>query len=217
MAFTDIKALRKEMHNKEIAVFSKRYTFNGVNCYIAFCLLTDEENELDKYRFAILRLRFIKQTDFEDYIECTANSSGLDIKYGPLRRFFNIPYNPDGCGEWYDELVADIGNQIDSRIPVQDNILKNVDIDTVSRHEGRDPNRTFRSHLMRHKVDENGEGKCRTEYNAQLAALKFPHLYDIYKSDKHVSFAFTDDQTKEVDEQTAYDRFIQLENTRNNR
>lgn len=214
MAFTDLKKLRDNMKDNEIAVFSTTYSYNRVNCYIAFCLLTSEDRKKDKYKYSLLRIRLIKQDDFDDYIDCPANSNGLSVKYGELRRFFNIEYCVNGAGEWYYALIKNIGNIINSNIPNQTERLKNVSIDTVCRHENRDPNRTYRSHLLRHSVDANGNGKCRTEYNAQLASLKFPNLYEVYRTDKHVSFAFTDKPEEEVSEKEAYDRFIILENSR---
>ena len=114
MAFTELRELRENMKNNEIAVFSTTYTYNNVNCYIAFCLLTSEDKEREKYKYALLRIRLIKQNNFDDYIDCPANSNGLSVKYGELRRFFNIKYCAEGAGEWYNTLIENIGNIIDS-------------------------------------------------------------------------------------------------------
>lgn len=214
MAFTDLKELRKNMEKNEIAVFSTAYAYNNTNCYIAFCLLTSEDKEKEKYKYALLRIRLIKQDNLDEYIDCPANSSGLSVKYGELRRFFNIEYCLEGTGKWYDDLIINIGNIITPNIPNQTERLEGININTVCRHENRDPNRIYRSHLLRHSIDKNGEGKCRTEYNSQLASFKFPHLYEIYRNDKHVSFAFTDNPDEEVSEQDAYNKFITLENKR---
>ena len=214
MAFSDLIDLRKNMELNEIAVFSTKYSYNNVDCYIAYCLLTQEDKLLEKYHYAILRMRFIHCNDLENYIDCPANSRGIDVKYGKLRRFFNIKYDPNGTGEWYNKLIADIGKSISPYIPQQTDELNKTSINTVCQHENRDPNRIYRSHLLRHHVDDNGNGKCRTEYNSQLAAFRFPSLYKHYRNDKHVSFAFTDDINKEVTEQEAYDKFIDLEQKR---
>ena len=138
----------------------------------------------------------------------------ISVKYGELRRFFNIEYCINGANEWYYNLMENIGNVINPNIPNQTENLKNVSIDTICRHENRISNRTYRSHLLRHSVDASGNEKYRTEYNAQLASFKFPHLYKIYHMDKHVSFAFTDKPEEEVSEQEAYEKFIILENNR---
>lgn len=213
MAFTDLKELKKNMINNEIAVFSVTYTYNKVNCYIAFCLLTSEDRQKDKYKYSLMRIRSIKQDNFDNYIDCPANSN-ISVKYGELRRFFNIEYCINSANEWYYNLMENIGNVINPNILNQTENLKNVSIDTICRHENRISNQTYRSHLLRHSVDASGNGKCRTEYNAQLASFKFPHLYEIYRMDKHVSFAFTDKPEEEVSEQEAYEKFIILENNR---
>lgn len=215
MAFADLRQLRDNMVTKEIAVFSTTYSYNHVDCYIAYCLLTSDDREHAKYQYALLRMRFIKRDNFDEYIDCPANSVRMDVGRGELRRFFNIEYDPNGTDRWYDALISDIGSTIKPVIPIQDIELSNVSIDAVCRHENRNPNRIYRSHLLRHSVDNNGNGKCRTEYNAQLAALKFPKLYKLYSNDKHVSFAFTDRQEEEVTEQQAYERFIRVEQGRN--
>lgn len=214
MAFENLRKLRDSMITNQIAVFSINYSYNNVNCYIAYCLLTSDDKKLNKYKYALMRMRFIKQGNFDEYIDCPANSNGISVKYGELRRFFNIQYDVNGAMEWYNALINDIGNTIELDIPIQTNELRNVSIDTVCKHENRDPNRIYRSHLLRHSVDDNGEGKCRTEYNSQLAALKFPWLYNLYRTDKHVSFAFTDNAEQEVTEQEAYEKFILLEQNR---
>lgn len=214
MAFTDLRKLRENMENHEIAVFSVKYTYNKVNCYIAYCLLTSDDKKNEKYKYALMRMRLIKQDNFDEYIDCPVNAKGIHIKYGELRRFFNIEFDINGAGEWYNALISDIENTIKPEIPEQTHELNDVSIDTVCRHENRNPNRIYRSHLLRHSVDDAGNGKCRTEYNAQLASLKFPKLYDLYCTDKHVRFAFTDKPEEEVSEQEAYDNFIRLENNR---
>ena len=46
----------------------------------------------------------------------------------------------EGTGEWYNTLIENIGNIIDSNIPNQTAILENVSINTIRQHENRDPN-----------------------------------------------------------------------------
>lgn len=214
MAFSDLRALRDNMVNSEIAVFSTKYSYNKVNCYIAFCLLTDEDRKNKFYKYALLSVKFIEQENFDNVVICPANSLGLSIPYGELRRFFNIQYDPNGYEMWSAALINSIGNMITPNIPSQTPELQHVNIHTVCKHENRNPNRVYRSYLMRHPMDDKGNAKCRTGYNAQLASIKFPKLYNLYRNDKHVSFCFTDDPNKEVSEQEAYDNFIRLEKHR---
>lgn len=65
-------------------------------------------------------------------------------------------------------------------------------ISTICRHENRDHNRIYRSYMFRNGK-ENGKQKHRTEYNGQLASIRFPILYQRFRNDKTISFAFTED------------------------
>lgn len=214
MRLTKLKQLRDMMKEEQIAVYSYRYRYNGVNCFVAVCLLVDEDKKLKKAEYALVRLRFMKTNNLEDFIDCYAHSQGLLTGAGEIRRFFNIPYNENGYTEWLERFYSDFDAHFPSNIEQADNELEKVNITTVCAHEGRDPNRTYRHHLLRHKQDDKNNGRHRTEYNSQLAQKRFPNLWEIYRTDTTVSFAFTDNPDEELSEEEIYNNFIQLENTR---
>ena len=214
MAFTDLRQLRKAMQDNEIGVYSRNFAYNGIHCYIAICLLTEEDRDKEQYHYALARIRIMKTNNLLDYIDCPANSTGLNIRHGLLRRFFQIEYDENGAGEWLPALMNNIGNVIRPDFEDQDEGQLNASIYTVCQHEGRDPNRIFPHHLLRHFPDKNGNCKHRTEYNAQLAALQYPTVYPIYRNDRTVSFAFVDNEADSIDERTAYDNFVKLEESR---
>lgn len=211
---TKLKQLRDTMQENQIAVFSYRYRYNGVNCFIAVCLLVSEDRKLKKSEYALARLRFMKANNLEEFIDCYANSQGLLTGIGEIRRFFNIPYDENGYTEWLERFYSDFDTHFPSNLEKTDDELNKVNIVTVCAHEGRNPNRTYRHHLLRHQQDENNNGRHRTEYNSQLAQNRFPNLWEVYKSDTTVSFAFTDNPDEELSEEEIYNNFIRIENSR---
>lgn len=74
---------------EQIGVFSINYSYNNVNCYIAYCLLTPDDKKLNKYKYkyALIRMLFYKAEHFDEYIDCPANSNGISVRYGELRQF----------------------------------------------------------------------------------------------------------------------------------
>ena len=210
----NLHQLRDLMRTNDIAVYTYRYEYNNVNCFIAICLLTEDDKKLVSTKYALIRIRFMKTNNLGDYIDCYANSNKIDNNINEIRKFFNIPWNNDGFILWLNRFYEHFNNHIPHELFLMDDELQNVTIRTVCAHEGRDPNRIYRHHLLRHLKDENGKCKHRTEYNSQLAAWKFPHLYDNYRNDKTVSFAFTDNPAEEVSEEYALAQFIKIERRR---
>ena len=92
---------------------------------------------------------------------------------------------------------------------------KNVAVQTICRHEGRNPNRIYPSHIFRNGK-QNGKQKHRTEYNGQLASEKFPELYPRFKQDRTISFAFTDDPALEKKENEILQNFEKNDQKKHN-
>lgn len=214
MSLNKIRPFRDLMRNRQTAVYSYRYAYNGINCFVAICLLVDDDKKLKKAQYALVRIRFMKVDNLDDFIDCYANTQGLLTGVGEIRRFFHIPYNTEGFSSWLDTFYDDFNENYPSSIEVPDNELHDINIRTVCEHEGRNPNRIYRHHLLRHLPNEYGETKHRTEYNSQLAKWRFPKLWDIYSTDKTVSFAFTDNPDEELSEPQIYDNFIKIDTIR---
>ena len=156
----------------------------------------------------------MKINNLSDFIDCYANTNGFQTSVSEIRRFFNIPYDTQGFRSWLDQFYSDFDQKFPVTISAIDDELQQINIRTVCEHEKRDPNRIYRHHLMRHLPDKTGKIKHRTEYNSQLAKWRFPKLWEIYKSDNTVSFAFTDDKNAEMTEEQIYANFIKIDSAR---
>lgn len=210
MPLSNLRLLRDDMKEKEKAVVVFRFTYKSCNYFVAVCLLTEEEQSKESNKYALVRLRFMRVRNLDDYLDCYANSRRMIEHYGKIRQFFGVEMQPDiHC--WIDSFLSYLGKRIPKKAPENKNKDEhNAVIRTICHHENRDPNRIYRSHIFRNgKI--NGKQKYRTEYNAQLAAVRFPHLYQIFKTDKIVSFAFTDDFNKEKSEAEILENFRKID------
>ncbi len=206
MPLSNLRALRDDMRKVEKAVVVFRLTYKSRNYFVAVCLLTEEEQSKASNKYALVRLRFMRVSNLDDYLDCYANSRKLMDHYGKIRQYFGVEPQADiNC--WIDSFFDYLGKRIPTNVPVkQDKEEHNAVIITICHHENRDPNRIYRSHIFRNgKI--NGKQKYRTEYNAQLAMVRFPKLYKVFKDDKMVSFAFTDDINKEKTEEEILENF----------
>lgn len=198
MPLEKLRLLRDNMRENEKAVVVFRFQYKAVEYFVAVCLLTDEDRKKQAARYALVRLCFIRGDDLNQYLDCYANSKGFSAGMTELRNFLGVEYQLDGIG-WIQGFTQDFGEVIPDHIPNMNNHEQHIALHTICRHEGRDPNRIYRSYIFRNGK-QNGLQKHRTEYNGQLASVRFFSLYPKFKQDKTISFAFTDDPELEKSE-----------------
>ena len=211
----NLKSLRGDMIDNEKAVHLSLFTFNGITRFIAVCLLTEEDREKKTAKYALVRLRFIDRQDSSHFVDCYANSNGLEFEaptsVSDLRHFFKVGYVSD-FKTWINSFYRELGAQIPTHYEV---VFNNEHIDDAVRvicdHEKRNPNRTYRWSMIRHHVQSDGTQRHRTEYNAQLASVKFPHNYSHFANDKTVSFGFTENSLEEKTEEEVLQNFYDNE------
>ena len=201
--------LRNSMRENEKAVIVFRFHYKRSGYYVAVCLLTDEDKKKKEAKYALVRLCFILQNDLNQYLDCYANSIKFSAGMTELRNFLGVEFQPDGR-EWIQGFTQYFGKFIPEYIPQMDSSEKRIALHTICRHEGRDPNRIYRSYIFRNGK-QNGKQKYRTEYNGQLASEKFLALYPKFKQDRTISFAFTDDPSLEKSEEEILKNFERSE------
>lgn len=215
IVFPKIKDFRKKMFEEQIAVYSYRYRYNCVRCFVAVCLLTDEDKKCDDAEYALIKLRFMREEDINDFVACYANSVGLLGHLGKIRRFFNIPFAENGMRAWLINFCRDFNEKFPTNIARQDDRLTQISVRIVCEQEGLDPEHTYRRGLIRHNLPgKNGKVPQRRECNSQLAQQKYPKLWSVFRNDKTVSFSFTDDPEAEQSEEEVYRRFVENEASR---
>lgn len=214
MPLSNLKSLRDNMRENEKAVIVFRFQYKDLEYFVAVCLLTDEDHKREEARYALVRLCFIRGDDLKKYLDCYANSKEISAGMTELRHFLGVEYQKDGIG-WIQGFIQYLGTCIPKCIPNMNNQEKNVAVQTICRHEGRNPNRIYPSHIFRNGK-QNGKQKHRTEYNGQLASEKFPELYPRFKQDRTISFAFTDDPALEKKENEILQNFEKNDQKKHN-
>lgn len=198
MPLSNLRTLRDDMCENEKAVVVFRFHYKELEYFVAVCLLTDEDSKKQEAKYALVRLCFIRGDDLNQYLDCYANSKGFSAGMTELRHFLGVAYQPDGIG-WIQGFTQFFGKIMPIHIPNMNNHEQHIALHTICRHEGRDPNRIYRSYIFRNGK-QNGQQKHRTEYNGQLASARFFSLYPKFKQDRTISFAFTDDPVLEKSE-----------------
>lgn len=214
MPLSNLKLLREKMRENEKAVVVFRFNYKGLNYFIAVCLLTDEDRKKQEAKYALVRLCFIRQNDLNQYLDCYANTKCFSAGMTELRNFLGVEFQQDGIG-WIQGFARYFGEFIPDNITNMNNQEQHVALQTICRHEGRDPNRIYRSYIFRNGK-QNEQQKHRTEYNAQLASARFFILYPMFKQDRTISFAFTDDPLLEKSEDEILLYFERNEHNRKN-
>ncbi|AXI00031.1 hypothetical protein DV702_10030 [Sporosarcina sp. PTS2304] len=211
MVLSNLKELRSDMIANEKAVTVFRFDYKAREYVVAVCLLTEADKKRKEAEFALVRLCFMQIDDVNEYLDCYANSKKITAGLTELRNFLGVEFQEDGIG-WINGFLAYFGQHIPKKNPaIQNKKAEDAVLHTICRHENRDPNRIYRNYIFRNGK-MNGKQKYRTEYNAQLAAIRFPSLYERFKDYKEISFAFTDDVTKEKSEEEILSNFEMREN-----
>lgn len=209
MLLENLKVLRNDMIANEKVVIVFRITYKQIVYFVAACLLTDEDRKKKEAEYALVRLCFMKADSINDFLDCYANSVKITAGLTELRNFLGVEYQENGI-VWINGFLDYLGKNIPTVVPIPNVAEQEAIISTICRHENRDPNRIYRSYMFRNGK-ENGKQKHRTEYNGQLASIRFPILYPRFRNDKTISFAFTEDIEAEKSEEEILRKFEQNE------
>lgn len=212
MPLENLKVLRNDMIANEKAVIVFRFTYKQIVYFVAVCLLTEEDRKKKEAEYALVRLCFMKADNINDFLDCYANSVKITAGLTELRNFLGVEYQENGFA-WINGFLDFLGQIIPIAVPIPNVAEQEAIISTICRHENRDPNRIYRNYMFRNGK-ENGKQKHRTEYNGQLASIRFPMLYPRFRNDKTISFAFTEDNEAEKSEEEILRNFEQNERRR---
>lgn len=215
MSLENLKVLRNDMIDNEKAVIVFRFIYKQIAYIIAVCLLTEEDRKKKEAEYALVRLCFMKADNINDFLDCYANSVKITAGMTELRNFLGVEYQENGVA-WINGFLEFLGKNIPTVVPTPNEFEQKAIISTVCRHENRDPNRIYRNYMFRNGK-ENGKQKHRTEYNGQLASMRFPMLYPRFRNDKTISFAFTDNIETEKSEEEILLNFEQNERRKMNK
>ena len=137
-------------------------------------------------------MQFMKQNNLDEKLEVEANSNSLIVDAKTLRKYFNIEYK-ENVGDILNQFTLQLGRFIPDSMPTNlSNIEKEAVIISLSNSDSEDPNKIYCCGIRRNPI-----GYERTEYNSDKTKIIRPKLFSYFSNDKTISFCYSDDKSKE--------------------
>ena len=201
--FNNLKILVN--HLKEIGwiIDIFRFQYNGIRCIVLIKLFL--ENERKKNPYALAKIQFIKENDINDCIEIEADLYNLYFnEVRDFREFFNIEYSShigDIIKQFKEYFSKNIPIKPNNNINQQERILLYQSLN----HE-EEENKIYCYRLIRLGIKDGVQQK-RSIYRDNKARLLRPSLYEKVKDDKTITFAFTDEECIEKNDEEILNNF----------
>ena len=211
------KRLRQEMYEISYSMYPFFFHYNSIHTFAALYVITKEERDLDpKMKYVLFHLIFMKEDDLDESIECYINSQGIcEYNHKLFREFFEIQDNPNAFGNFMGGLCAALVRQCPPHATsIGDPRLLQAERHSLCRKLNLDPDRCYPLKIMRLGEGLNGKQKYRDPNKYQLALRLMPHAAKLYEKEKRITYCFTDDETKAVEESVAIKRFTKKELSR---
>lgn len=214
--FSSFKKLREQMYEVGYTMYPFTFSYKGIETFVAAYIITDEERKKEPLiKYGLFRLIFMKKTNLDETFECCINSIRfVSCDLTKLRHFFKIPFQKDGTG-FLDYFADKLNRQCPKKAyKIVDPDLVKIERRCLCKKLKLDPERCYRSKIMRLGKKTDGTPKQRNPYKYQLALKVFPRASYIYRDAYDVTYCYTDDPLNEVSEEIAIERFIKRENQR---
>lgn len=200
----NLKILKDDMKNKGWTICSFIFSYKNTEYIVLVKRFVGTEIRINKY--ALVKLKFMKECDLKDSLEIEANSNKLIVDAQTLREYFGIKYC-DNIGDVLKQFTLQLGNSIP--IEVKDEISKlekEAMVHSLSLSDSEDPEKIYCT-----KVRRNPQGNKRSEFNSDKTKLLRRSLFEHFKGDDSISFCYSKEKNKEKDDATILKNFsIQL-------
>ena len=196
--FKNLVFLLIDMKKKGWCIDSFPFTYNGVKTVVILRLY--QENETLPSKYAKVALEFIDVHDVGNSIHAYADFYEVHFRtYVEFRDFFNL--SELKTGKTRDILLA-FAKNIAKYIPKKKIVEKKDPLERRllgGRADGNDPNAVYLIDIRRDGSKSDGSLKKRTIKNSNKAETLNKRLYELYGSDKNLSFFYSN---KEDDEKS---------------
>lgn len=208
--YENIGRLRDNMRDNKTIITSFLYEFHNVKCIV---LVNDIKAQgiTTENKYALLQLILINRDDIKKSVKFDVNSKGaLGLNVKLVREFFGVEYNKIKGG-FIGEFVKDILKSVPTTInPNLDVEQKGYIVRYLSDADSEDPSRVYCFTIKRNPLREGtGERGKRSIFNSEKTKLLRPELYELYRVDKYLSFAYTNDSSKEKTDEEIIENFTQ--------
>ncbi|MCY8094032.1 DUF6037 family protein [Bacillus haynesii] len=192
--FGNLRLLKMDMEEKGWRIDSFLFSYKQQEFVVLVKLYEDNETKPD---YALLKIEFLRQGDFDDNLLVPANSVKLFVDAKTLREYFNIEYS-----ENLGNILQQFNNYFSTFIPAnvietKSNIQRKAMICSLSQSDAENPNKLYCYAVKRNPMKADGTLGRRSPFNDNKTRILRPVLYQKLSKDKHLSFCFSDDPNEE--------------------
>lgn len=196
----NLKSLKEDMKNNGWTICSFIFKYKNKNYIVLVKRFVGNVQRILKY--ALVKLKFMKETDLTDLLEVEANSNGLLIDAKTLREYFGIEYS-NNLGDIINQFSNQLGDSIPTNIKMNvSDIEKQAMVRSLSISDSEDPEKIYCTMVRR-----NPEGKKRSEFNSDKTKLLRSELFEYFKDDESISFCYSIEPEKENNDATILKNF----------
>ncbi|WP_436864765.1 DUF6037 family protein [Bacillus fungorum] len=192
--FENLRHLKMDMEEKGWRIDSFLFTYKQQDFIVLVKLY-----EVDEVRpeYAMLKIEFLRQGNFNDNLLVPANSVKLFVDTKTLREYFNIKYS-ENLGDIFKQFNQHFALFIPTKvIEKKSNIQQKALIYSLSQSDAEDPSKLYCYAVKRNSKKADGTLKQRSPFNDNKTRLLRPTLYQKLKKEKNLSFCFSIEQAEE--------------------
>ena len=195
----NLNLLKTDMEQKGWFIDSFEFKYKSKDYIVLVKLYVENEKRPE---FALLKLEFLKQNNFNHSLEVPANANGLMVDPKIFRKYFNIEYS-ENLGDIFKQFYQ----YFSDFIPSEMNELKTKKeeialVNSLNRSDEDHPNKVYCFAVKRNSLKANGDRGRRSPYNDNKARILRKELYNKLYTDDYLSFYFSknpeDERTDEA-------------------
>lgn len=194
--FENLKILKKDMEKKGWIIDSFLFHYKNINYIVLVKLYTEDER---KPKYALLKLEFIQQDDFNNRLCIPTNSNGFMteiVSIVVIKNFFRVEYQ-ENLGNFKDQFQECLAHSIPAEVlENKSGIERRVVVINLSESDSENPNKLYCTSVMRNP-EVNGRQKERSIYNDNKTRVLRPELYKEYADERTISFRYSENPEDE--------------------
>ncbi|MCY7787453.1 DUF6037 family protein [Bacillus inaquosorum] len=200
--FKNLRYLKLDMEEKGWCIDSFEFKYKQQFFIVLIKLYEDAEAKPD---YALLKIEFLRQGDFDDSLLVPANSAKLFVDAKTLREYFNIDYS-ENLGCILQQFNQHFSNFIPTKvIETKSNIQKKAMVCSLNQSEAENPNKLYCYAVKRNPKKTDGTLGQRSPFNDNKTRLLRPELYKRLRNDTNLSFCYSvDPNDNKLDEDILY-------------
>lgn len=194
--FGNLRLLKNDMEEKGWVIDSFLFRYKDINYIVLVKLYTEDEK---KPKYALLKLEFIQQDDFNHRLLVPTHSNGFMtdiVSIIVIKDFFKVEYQVN-LGNFQEQFQEFLASFIPTEVVENKNDTeRRVMVMDLSKNDSQNPNRLYCTSVKRNP-NMNGVQQVRSIYNDNKTRLLRPELYREYADERTISFCYSENPDDE--------------------